>query len=392
MAKQAALSRVVRQDVSDNVVQVAADGGLDERLLRYLDVAADDEAARLLNALEGASDSRRLTQVVLREEAPASFQRQLARQFSEGELDTDDVRTALRRIDETSDPAVRDSLYRTVSEGGSNGARLLARTDNLDAVKRLVSDPEVGADARTLIRQSDSQQILERLFEIDSEVTASKYISRNTAFDGWDAWRAEVARANAQPGTSSTDIDSYIDASYRVAKNDDIKIEGDLYNEHKTDLTGTRKLDERLAEMRQTEYYADRLSEYDGVRVVAEPQFDGTNSDVDVGVDTSSAPDRDLAAVAEIKSTQFTEDNILNQLLDANRKFDDIGGEISSVSEKNRILTIEIDGNPSNKRVTELVRGTAEQNKGVFYEELNFGTVRVIKGDGSPVVVDLSKI
>ena len=167
MAKQAVLSRVVRQDVSDNVVRVAADGGLDERLLRYLDVVDDNEAVQLLNALEGASDSRRLTQVVLREDAPASFQRQLARQFSEGDIDTDDVRTALRRIDETSDPAVRDSLYRTVSEGGSNGARLLARTDNLDAVKRLVSDPEVGDDARTLIREFDDPDTLEAFFELD---------------------------------------------------------------------------------------------------------------------------------------------------------------------------------------------------------------------------------
>ena len=62
-----------------------------------------------------------------------------------------------------------DVLVRTVAESGrnANAVRLIGRTDNLDAVKRLVSNPEVGADARTLVNQFDDPDTLEAFFELD---------------------------------------------------------------------------------------------------------------------------------------------------------------------------------------------------------------------------------
>ena len=194
VANQVAVRATIRSDVSDDVVKVAADGGFDGRLVRYLDVADDDAAARLLNALGGSdvADSRRLTRALLSEDTPDAFQRVLARQLSDGSIEGVDARRVLRRIDEAS-PADQQRLSRVVSEGGANGAKLLSRTDNLDAVKRFVRDPDVRDDAYTLIHRFDDTENLRQLFDLElsraDEVRAN--LARFSTDDQFSASRAE---------------------------------------------------------------------------------------------------------------------------------------------------------------------------------------------------------
>lgn len=186
VAKQAVVSRVVRQDVSDDIVRVVADGGRDERLLRYLDVSGT-EGARLLDAVEGASDNRRLVRVLLDEDTPARFQRALARGSRPStDIDRAEIREVIRMYDSLPDDTSSE-LARFVGRIQDPGVKFVSRfdstrSDDLDALERFfrltetdgITENDLGpyivrtaGEGADLVRQLDASQ-LRRLFRVDA--------------------------------------------------------------------------------------------------------------------------------------------------------------------------------------------------------------------------------
>jgi hypothetical protein len=324
---------VVRQvdALPDATKRAVADGGQEELLVAYLK-RAGSQGRRLVERLPDPVSSRVLASAAEFRRGVA-LQRQLARQFGAGSIDAEDAGAALRRIDETSDPAVRDALILTVSEGGANGARLIARTDNLDAVKRLVSDPDVGADARTLIQRFDDPDTLEVFFSIDIDGVDT------------DAWRQKLAlELDRSDAIRKSDVEGYANDIGTVER----AIDGDV-----VEITNARGLLNEVVGGDDTAIVGQQLEAATAAKYVRKAQSGG-GSDIDSidgkvqtievepveEIDFRIEFDSGKSVFIETKNARdaLTVDKIRREIGSANDKFDSRSDQIASSDR--RVLTL----------------------------------------------------
>lgn len=467
--------------------------GLDPATKRYLsDTDVDAPAAKSADLFRSAGPSGRkaldaLSETddeaadILLEMDDTATQRRFAEAFDEGDVDADELSTALKRYDEldtsrkeayqrllatTGDDApsfvskldgetVREFFGRTCRRASLSGGAVprldndrrytLERPDSLSLADCELSD-DVAAEYRRQVveasqRNSDisakkvldqvsdvgsqkRQNRLKRLFassgedgirlvrDLDTEtqrklLDAEDVIS-NDEFDDWNDWRRVLASYDQRSPVSEDRIKAHIDQVYELGTTDGIDDAGKLLepvsNLPTRGRLGRQQFLEYDNEIRRTNAYASDpdVGYGDPKTAEVEPDFDGTDKDVDLRTEYRDGTERFI----EYKRIDgaVEKNGIIDNVFETNGrdpssvniKFKEIGDEVPQTSSA-RIADINIrysnSGGISNKEEFKEALATAiEQGRsdGAF-DQIYLDKLRVVPENGESFVVDLTK-